>query len=118
MQGAGQGACQSEGSQEGNIFAQLGLLGRSNKAVPQALTRRALDLLTYLAKHHVKVAKEMLIIKVPTPEEQANLVVGKPVRAFLLLTEHSGDVCSRQATLVCSLKWNHESERRWNVSAL
>ena len=92
MQGAGQGASQSEGSQEGNIFAQLGLLGRSNKAVPQALTRRALDLLTYLAKHHVKVAKEMLTIKVPTPEEQANLILGKPVRASLLLTEHSVDV--------------------------
>ena len=112
MQGAGQGASQSEGSQEGNIFAQLGLLGRSNKAVPQALTRRALDLLTYLAKHHVKVAKEMLTIKVPTPEEQANLVMGKPVRVSPLLTEHSVDVRSRQATLVRSLEWNHESERR------
>lgn len=111
MQGAGQGASQSEGSQEGNIFAQLGLLGRSNKAVPQALTRRALDLLTYLAKHHVKVAKEMLTIKVPTPEEQANLVMGKPVRASPL-TEHSVDVRSRQATLVRSPKWIHESERR------
>lgn len=64
---------------EGNMFAQLGLLGRSNKAVPQALTRRVLELLTYLAKHHVRTSREMLTLKVPSPEEQAQLLEPKPV---------------------------------------
>ena len=61
-------------SSEDNVFAQLGLLGRSRKAVPQALTRRILELLTYLAKHQSRMAREMLSLRVPTPEEQLQLV--------------------------------------------
>lgn len=80
LQSAGQGSSEGAAGKEGNVFAQLGLLGRSNKAVPQALTRRALELLTYMAKHHVRVAREMLSIRVPTPEEQAQLIDQKPVR--------------------------------------
>ena len=80
LQSAGQGSSEGAAGKKGNVFAQLGLLGRSNKAVPQALTRRALELLTYMAKHHVRVAREMLSIRVPTPEEQAQLLDQKPVR--------------------------------------
>lgn len=81
MQSSDQGEGSKSGAGEGNVYAQLGLLGRSGRAVPQALTRRTLELLTYLAKHQVKVAKEMLSIRVPTPEQQAELIArGKPVR--------------------------------------
>lgn len=59
---------------EDNVFAQLGLLGRSQKAVPQALTRRVLELLTYLAKHQTRMAREMLTLRVPNPEEQVQLI--------------------------------------------
>ena len=64
---------------EDNVFAQLGLLGRSQKAVPQALTRRILELLTYLAKHQTNMAREMLTLRVPTPEEQVQLIEREPV---------------------------------------
>ncbi len=64
---------------EDNVFAQLGLLGRSHKAVPQALTRRILELLTYLAKHQTNMAREMLTLRVPTPEEQLQLIEREPV---------------------------------------
>ncbi len=79
MQSADQGGSESVVPSEGNMFAQLGLLGRSNKAVPQALTRRVLELLAYLAKHHVRTSREMLTLKVPSPEEQAQLIDAKPV---------------------------------------
>ena len=50
--------------------------------MPQALTRRVLELLTYLAKHHVRMAREMLTLRVPTPEEQAQLIERKSVRCI------------------------------------
>ena len=64
---------------EDNVFAQLGLLGRSQKAVPQALTRRVLELLAYLAKHQTRMAREMLTLRVPSPNEQAQLIERPPV---------------------------------------
>ncbi len=80
LQSASQNSSEGAAGDKGNVFAQLGLLGRSNKAVPQVLTRRALELLTYLAKHHARVAREMLSIRVPIPEEQAQLIDRMPVR--------------------------------------
>ena len=67
------------GPGQDNVFAQLGLLGRSHKAVPQALTRRILELLTYLAKHQTNMAREMLTLRLPTPEEQVQLIEQEPV---------------------------------------
>ena len=84
LQSAEQSGSASMVSAEDNVFAQLGLLGRSHKAVPQALTRRILELLTYLAKHQSRMAREMLTLKVPTPEEQLQLIERNLVWRILL----------------------------------
>lgn len=79
---AGEGMAVAEEAPELLPLVQLGILGRGATAVPPAMTRRILELVTHLAKHTSKGAYEMIGLKVPLAEAQAALLLGMQVAAF------------------------------------
>ncbi len=93
QRGSGDAAAQGNSQQEaaGPSSAALSgplapLLGReagsaSTGAVPPLVTRRVLELMTYLAKHQPKVAKDVLALGIRTPGDVAEDLAGKQVHA-------------------------------------
>ncbi len=87
MDGAG-GASSSSANpparqQQAPLAALLGLSGReaASRAVPPAVTRRVLELVTYLAKHQPKAARDLLAMHIRQPAELLDALAAKKARS-------------------------------------
>lgn len=64
-------------------LVHLGILGRGATAVPPAMTRRILELVTHLAKHTAKAAFDLIRLDIRPAEAQAAILLGAQVTAAL-----------------------------------
>lgn len=88
MDGTGAAASSSSADapaaqQQAPLAALLGLAGReaASRAVPPAVTRRVLELVTYLAKHQPKAARDLLAMHIRRPAELLDALSAKKARA-------------------------------------
>lgn len=71
----------------------------SGLEVPPMVSRRVLDLATYLARHQGAVGRELVLLRVPTAAQQARALAATQARFPLVILSHPGmHICGGQGS--------------------